>query len=51
MTDLSMLLVIAKPTDTRTCCFTKAYGHHGLGAGAFLQTHNFGVGWVIGHPS
>ncbi|KAJ3052355.1 tRNA (cytosine-5-)-methyltransferase [Rhizophlyctis rosea] len=41
--------VIAKPTDTRTCCFTKAYGHHGLGAGAFLQTCNFDVGDMDAH--
>ncbi|RKO83306.1 S-adenosyl-L-methionine-dependent methyltransferase, partial [Blyttiomyces helicus] len=38
--------VLAKPTDTRTSCFTKAYGHHGLGAGAFVQTRGFDVSYV-----
>lgn len=31
-------VVIAKPEELTTCCFTKAYGHHGLRAGSFLQT-------------
>ncbi|KAK6098202.1 hypothetical protein MT418_002252 [Batrachochytrium dendrobatidis] len=34
-------LVIAKPSHTRTSCFTKAYGHHGVASGAFLQTRGF----------
>ncbi|KAJ3127012.1 C-5 cytosine-specific DNA methylase [Nowakowskiella sp. JEL0407] len=28
--------VIVLPSHTRTCCFTKAYGHHGVGSGSFL---------------
>ncbi|KAJ3278591.1 C-5 cytosine-specific DNA methylase [Borealophlyctis nickersoniae] len=43
--------VIAKPTDSRTCCFTKAYGHHGLGAGAFLQTINFDQPQELDNPA
>jgi tRNA (cytosine38-C5)-methyltransferase len=29
---------ISKASDTRTKCFTKAYGHHGLHSGCFLMT-------------
>ncbi|KAI8820803.1 S-adenosyl-L-methionine-dependent methyltransferase [Fimicolochytrium jonesii] len=29
--------------DVRTSCFTKAYGHHGLAAGSYLQTKGFDV--------
>ncbi|TPX60634.1 hypothetical protein SpCBS45565_g07443 [Spizellomyces sp. 'palustris'] len=32
---------IVTPFSTRSSCFTKAYGHHGLGAGSFLQTKGF----------
>ena len=31
-------MTIAHPNDTRTSCFTKAYGHYGLRSGSFLQT-------------
>ncbi|KAJ3319703.1 C-5 cytosine-specific DNA methylase [Boothiomyces sp. JEL0866] len=30
--------VIVHPSDTRTSCFTKAYGHHGVASGGYLQT-------------
>ena len=29
---------ISTPSDTRSKCFTKAYGHHGLHSGCFLMT-------------
>ncbi|KAJ1544169.1 tRNA (cytosine-5-)-methyltransferase, partial [Nowakowskiella sp. JEL0078] len=28
--------VVVSPVDVRTTCFTKAYGHHGVGSGSFL---------------
>ena len=31
---------ISRPDDTRSKCFTKAYGHHGLHSGCFLMTRN-----------
>ncbi|KAI9197207.1 S-adenosyl-L-methionine-dependent methyltransferase [Polychytrium aggregatum] len=33
--------VVATPDEYETMCFTKAYGHHGVGAGTFLQTKGF----------
>ncbi|TPX62851.1 DNA (cytosine-5-)-methyltransferase [Powellomyces hirtus] len=33
--------VVVNDKATRTSCFTKAYGHHGLAAGSYLQTKGF----------
>ncbi|KAJ3166480.1 C-5 cytosine-specific DNA methylase [Geranomyces variabilis] len=33
--------VVVTGKSTRTACFTKAYGHHGRGAGSYLQTKGF----------
>ncbi|KAJ3147254.1 C-5 cytosine-specific DNA methylase [Geranomyces michiganensis] len=33
--------IIVTGKSTRTACFTKAYGHHGRGAGSYLQTRGF----------
>ncbi|KAJ3200689.1 spindle assembly checkpoint kinase, partial [Entophlyctis luteolus] len=34
---------VVGPADKKSACFTKAYGHHGIGAGSFLQTKGFDV--------
>jgi tRNA (cytosine38-C5)-methyltransferase len=35
---------VVSPEDRRSACFTKAYGKHGIGAGAYLMTRGFDVG-------
>ncbi|KND02682.1 hypothetical protein, variant [Spizellomyces punctatus DAOM BR117] len=42
---------IVTPFSTRSSCFTKAYGHHGLGAGSFLQTKGFDGAKYLDDPS
>ncbi|KAJ3415420.1 C-5 cytosine-specific DNA methylase [Chytridiales sp. JEL 0842] len=32
---------VVSPQDRRSACFTKAYGKHGIGAGAYLMTKGF----------
>ncbi|KAI8812548.1 S-adenosyl-L-methionine-dependent methyltransferase [Cladochytrium replicatum] len=31
-------MVVVRPSDRRCTCFTKSYGHHGVGAGSYIQT-------------
>ncbi|KAI9325910.1 S-adenosyl-L-methionine-dependent methyltransferase [Zopfochytrium polystomum] len=41
---------VVSPTDTECPCFTKAYGHRGIGAGAFLQTKGFEAPRDLSNP-
>ncbi|KAJ3029625.1 UNVERIFIED_CONTAM: tRNA (cytosine-5-)-methyltransferase [Siphonaria sp. JEL0065] len=34
---------VVGPAEKKSACFTKAYGHHGIGAGSFLQTKGFDI--------
>ncbi|KAJ3234369.1 C-5 cytosine-specific DNA methylase [Chytriomyces hyalinus] len=42
---------VVGPADKKSACFTKAYGHHGIGAGSFLQTKGFDVPKNLDDPS
>ncbi|KAI8614644.1 S-adenosyl-L-methionine-dependent methyltransferase [Chytriomyces sp. MP71] len=41
---------VVGPADKKSACFTKAYGHHGVGAGSFLQTKGFDLPKILDDP-